>query len=379
MHITECPLSGALNHHPLETSANGYRSDVGEGFVDWWNPLVDEHLYHRVKAEVLDGETPDVVAALRVATELSNGGCRPGGGRTVDYLRALATLGLLDATVVRVVEPHLDAQAILHQAGLGAVIPAIGADALSTWGVYAAHMPGVHLEVHEGPQGWTLSGTKPWCSLAGQLSHAVITAEVPGHGQRAFAVRLDSAHVTTAPVRWVARGLAAIPSGPIELDGAPAVAVGDPGWYLDRPGFGWGAIGVAAAWYGIARAFGAKLADHASTRSADRILLSQLGSVDEMLFAAGACLEHAADTIDAGACPQTTLLLAQRVRAVVVRCAEAVLQTASHALGPGPLVGDESYARRVADLGVYLRQHHAERDLAFLGELVVAGMETSRG
>ncbi|MGH3582360.1 MAG: acyl-CoA dehydrogenase, partial [Mycobacterium sp.] len=65
--------------------------------------------------------------------------------------------------------------------------------------------------------------------------------------------------------------------------------------------------------------------------------------------------------------------------AVVVRCAEAVLQTASHALGPGPLVGDESYARRVADLGVYLRQHHAERDLAYLGELVLAGVETSRG
>ena len=27
-------------------------------------------------------------------------------------------------------------------------------------------------------------------------------------------------------------------------------AVGEPGWYLDRPGFAWGGIGVAAVWYG---------------------------------------------------------------------------------------------------------------------------------
>ena len=349
------------------------------GGGDGRNRLLDEHLFSRAEADVFDGaEIPDVVAALRVAVELSGSGCRPGDGRTIDYLRTLTTLGLLDATVVRVVEPHLDAQAILHQAGLGAVIPAIAADTTSTWGVYAAHAPGQKLEAKRGPDGWTLSGTKPWCSLAGQVSHAVLTAEVDGGGQRAFAVRLDPAHVTTVPARWVSRGLAAIPSGPIELDRAPAVAVGEPGFYLDRPGFGWGAIGVAAAWYGIALAFRSKLTDHAATRTADRILLSQLGSIDEHLFAAGACLEHAADTIDAEACPETTRVLAQRVRAVVVRCAEAVLQTASHALGPGPLVSDEAHARRVADLGVYLRQHHGERDLAYLGELVVAGTEPPR-
>jgi hypothetical protein len=41
-----------------------------------------------------------------------------------------------------------------------------------------------------------------------------------------------------------------------------------------------------------------------------------------------------------------------------------------HALGAGPLGHDEAHSRRVADLTVYLRQHHAERDLAELGALV---------
>jgi hypothetical protein len=43
-----------------------------------------------------------------------------------------------------------------------------------------------------------------------------------------------------------------------------------------------------------------------------------------------------------------------------------------HALGPAPLAFDEDHARRVADLELYLRQHHAERDLARLGEATLA-------
>jgi hypothetical protein len=36
------------------------------------------------------------------------------------------------------------------------------------------------------------------------------------------------------------------------------------------------------------------------------------------------------------------------------------------------LTGDERHARRVADLQVYLRQEHAERDQAALGSAVLA-------
>ena len=40
------------------------------------------------------------------------------------------------------------------------------------------------------------------------------------------------------------------------------------------------------------------------------------------------------------------------------------------ALGAGPLAHDAEHAQRVADLSVYVRQHHGERDLAGLGELL---------
>jgi hypothetical protein len=56
-----------------------------------------------------------------------------------------------------------------------------------------------------------------------------------------------------------------------------------------------------------------------------------------------------------------------------------VLTTVGHALGPGPLAHDETHAARVADLTLYVRQHHAERDLAALGRLVAPPTPTGDG
>jgi hypothetical protein len=56
--------------------------------------------------------------------------------------------------------------------------------------------------------------------------------------------------------------------------------------------------------------------------------------------------------------------------------ATEVMHRVGRALGAGPLSHDESHSRRVADLTVYLRQHHAERDLAQLGELVASSGPT---
>src|SRR6202020_2542936 len=50
-----------------------------------------------------------------------------------------------------------------------------------------------------------------------------------------------------------------------------------------------------------------------------------------------------------------------------------VLARTGRALGAGPLGHDEAHSRAVADLTVYLRQHHAERDLARLGSRAASG------
>ncbi|WP_414171289.1 hypothetical protein [Clavibacter tessellarius] len=85
-----------------------------------------------------------------------------------------------------------------------------------------------------------LTGTKPWCSLAGSLSHALITAASADGTRALYAVRLDHPGVEVVPGARAARGLVEVPSGPLRMTGVPARRVGAPGWYLERAGFHWG-------------------------------------------------------------------------------------------------------------------------------------------
>lgn len=61
---------------------------------------------------------------------------------------------------------------------------------------------------------------------------------------------------------------------------------------------------------------------------------------------------------------------ALRVRSVVEAAAATVMQHAGRAVGAGPLCRNTRFAQAMADLPVYLRQSHAERDLAALATLL---------
>ena len=61
--------------------------------------------------------------------------------------------------------------------------------------------------------------------------------------------------------------------------------------------------------------------------------------------------------------------LALTVRATVDAAAQDVIERVGRALGPAPLCRDRTHARRVADLTVYVRRTHAERDLARIATL----------
>ncbi len=311
-------------------------------------------------------------AALKLAVRIGSEVPLPGSGRTAERWALQSALSAVDLTVGRAVEPHLDALAILAESTRAAEIcAAVGADRTSSWGVFAAEGPDGRLEAAETPAGWRLSGVKPWCSLAERLSHALVTAHTQA-GRRLYAVALGEPGVRPRAGTWVSRGLAEIPSGPVDFAEVPAEPVGLAGWYLQRAGFAWGGMGVAACWLGGARALGDTLTAAAARRPADQVALMHLGAVDAELFAAEQLLAAAAAAVDAGAADgQNGARWALRVRQVVADAAEDVLRRAGHALGPAPLTQNEEHARRVADLQVYVRQHHAERDLAALGRLVL--------
>ena len=307
----------------------------------------------------------DVDATLRWVTRIGADAPQPGEGDTRGLFELLATTAALDVGAARALEPHLDALAIRAQAGLDT-------DADGSWGVFAAEGPGVRLEARRADGSWRLSGTKPWCSLAGSLSHALVTAWVDDARRGLFAVSLRDPSVSPHPGPWVARGLSQIVSAPVDFDDTPAQAVGAPGWYGDRPGFAWGAVGVGAVWWGGAVPVLHKITDAARRPDADQLAAAFAGNADAAMWGARAALADAAAAIDGGIDGAPAAVLAERARAVVVTAVERVLTVADHALGPAPLTTDEAHARRVADLRVYVRQHHGERDLARLGRRVAA-------
>ncbi|TWX35580.1 acyl-CoA dehydrogenase [Frigoribacterium sp. ACAM 257] len=342
------------------------------------------HLSHEVDPRsataVVRARLPRSVAdSLALAADLTGrGGAAPvpGAGSTADLWLALATLAAHDVGAARAVEPHLDATAILDQARESGtvVLPARASSAEGfTWGVFAAEGPGAKLvaEPADGARtSWVLTGTKPWCSLAGVLDGALVTAWV-GDERRLFAVDLRRPGVEVVPGAWHARGLVEIPSGPVTFASVPATPVGEPGWYLRRPGFEWGGIAVAACWYGGAVGVAGALLRSAVARDPDPWLLRALGVVDERLGDARRALEAAAVAVDAGrAVGQEARLLAKRTRSTVAHAAEDVLAAVGGALGPAPLASDPEHAKRVADLELYLRQRHASKDDASLGGAV---------
>jgi len=295
----------------------------------------------------------------------------PGGGSTRRRWALLSDLAADDLCLARLAEAHVDAVAILAELGGPAPVPG------SRWGVWAARPPSPQLTARRTDRGWVLVGTKPWCSGAHACTHALVTAEAPD-GYRLFAVVLDGG-ARPRPGTSAAVGMAAADTLEVEFPQLPATSVGGPGAYLDRPGFWWGAMAVAACWYGGAVGVARVLAEAGSAGTLGSHGLAHLGAVEAVLSTVGTAVDAAAGAVDddpddlGGTGERRALAL----RAATEAAAVHVLERVGRALGAGPVCFDARHARLVADLPVYLRQSHAERDLARLGALV-AGREARR-
>ena len=194
----------------------------------------------------------DVPALLELAKAAAETAPKPGEGRTAFLWEILASVTAVDVAAGRALEPHLDASAILAQAAGHAAVEGWecpdfdGVHFDGAWGVFAAEAAGLRLGAKPADGCFLLQGSKPWCSLAAQLDHAVVTAHLDDGGRAAFAVDLHAPGVSFADPEWTSRGLREIPSGTVHFDAVPAVPLGDAGWYYRRPGFAWGGMGVAA-------------------------------------------------------------------------------------------------------------------------------------
>jgi alkylation response protein AidB-like acyl-CoA dehydrogenase len=290
----------------------------------------------------------------------------PGHGETWRRFEVLASEAAADLSAGRLIEGHVDALAILAEARMKTF------EESATYGVWAARTPSGGTMADVVPGGWLLSGSKPFCSGSGIIDRALVTAQAPD-GYRLFDISLKDHVARVHEDSWPAIGMADSQSHTLEF-GGPVItenhAVGPPGFYMNRPGFSFGAAGVAACWFGGAVGLVDALVDSLADEPSEHVL-SDLGLSVARLAAMREVLRSVANAIDID--PEDSSRKAHFrslvARQVVHDGALEVLERVASAGGARPLCHDEVQSRRAADLFVYLSQHHGGSDAAQLGKL----------
>ncbi len=320
---------------------------------------------------LLHGER-SAVAALNAAriTEAP----QPGGGDTQGRWELLASATAVDAAVGRLVEGHLDAVTILLEAGRE--------PRQERYGVWASRAMGQRVVARAEGAGWRLSGSMPFSSGAGTVDRALIVADADADGRTSAEARLlvelatDQPGVRAVPGTWPSLAMSASDSLTVELDGLRVegdAVIGPPGYYTDRDGFWYGSIGVAACWAGGAAAVANRAIMSAGTID-DPHTAAHVGALHASVVAMSAVLTSAATDLDRGALAERSdaEAVALVVRHIIEREAESIVHHAGRAGGASLLAHDPEHAGRVNDVLLYIRQSHAERDLARLGSLLGA-------
>lgn len=287
---------------------------------------------------------------------------QPGCGATGERLRRLAAISAADLSAGRLAEAHLDAITILREAGRE---PEDGA----LYGVWASDAPHARLELLARPHGRLLTGRKAFCTGAGLVDRALVTAHSGGGVLLVDLATTDGVEVDGSG--WITEAFASTATASIDIAGlgvSDAAVIGSTDWYLDRVGFWLGALAPAACWAGGAIG----LVDHCfgrvHGRSVDDHTLAHLGVLDSARWDLGVVLDAAgAAADDARHDAASARHLAMRTRTVVERVVTLTVDHAVRAFGPQLLANDAWAERRIAELQLYVRQHHDARDHAALG------------
>jgi alkylation response protein AidB-like acyl-CoA dehydrogenase len=289
----------------------------------------------------------------------------PGGGRTAERHQLLAETAREDLSLAKLAEAHWDAAAILAEAGRSA-------EPNMLYAVWASEIPGHAVRLERTTDGFQISGEKPFCSGLGIVDRALLTVGLPHPCLIEVDLRKNSSQISYDLEVWKTEAFRNTQTGAItlhELWVSPDSLIGGPAWYLERPGFWHGACGPAACWAGGV----AGLLDFALvSKRDDPHTLAHLGAMQAAVWGMYALLKQAADEIDAAPSdPKAAQIRALKVRHLIEGMGTATLQRFARAYGPYPLSMNEETASRYQEVGLYMRQSHAERDLESLGQLTL--------
>ncbi len=279
------------------------------------------------------------------------------------YLRDIARKNL---SLARLLEGHLDATAILHEAGRPV-------DDRLTYAIWASGGPGATTRVKSQGSSIVLRGSKPFCSGADLVDRALVHTDFdPVLVEVDFTAAGGS--ILYDRDNWCAPAFAGTHTWTTEFHDVPLAAdaqIGEPGWYFKRAGFWQGAIGPATCWAGGAIG----LVDYARKHCRKQphacahlgALLAAERNMNSSLKCAAEEIDRDPENSSGEAYPR-----ALAVRHTIERECQQTMDHFGRMFGPRPLAYDAHMAQHYAELTLYIRQCHAERDLQELGEHALA-------
>jgi hypothetical protein len=282
----------------------------------------------------------------------------PAKGATSERFLKLWKIGAEDLSLAKLAEAHFDAVSILAEAGRSPLPD-------SVYGVWASEKPDQPLELHKTATGFTINGSKGFCSGIGYVDCVLLTVD-----QHLIEIdlRQQTQCYTTELSTWSTDAFRVTNTGSITFNKYPCTQTADicePGWYTRRIGFWHGACGPAACWAGGAEGL-VRFAENSNRK--DPHTLAHLGALRSSLWAMKAIFSLAAQEIDANKNDyQEAMVRALQVRHLVEQHCTDIIRRLVRGYGPHPLAIDEDTALRYHELDLFLRQSHAERDLEVIG------------
>jgi hypothetical protein len=285
-----------------------------------------------------------------------------------DLVEGLLRVGVTDIPLGRLVEGHVDALRILGQAGV-APRPA------ARYGVWASRSAGTGVAAVVEGESLRLNGTIRFASGAGIIDRALVPVWLDPETHVLVDLAVDGLPVDRS--HWHTSAMRISHSHTVtvaDLVVGAAQVVGEPGFYLGRPGFLPGGVGVAAVWAGgLTRVLDvsvAMLAGRRVTEAQD----CRLGRARLQLIAALTAVRTAGTRLDQLwpdlPDPTTAARVAEIVttsRALVAHAVTTALAEVRVLAGPAGLAFDPDLGHALDDLGLYAAQLPLDAEATRMG------------
>lgn len=284
-----------------------------------------------------------------------------------ELVESLIAIGRTDIPLSRLVEGHVDALRILREAGVPPVTD-------SLYAVWASRSHATGIEARPTADGWTLSGTLRFASGAGVVDRALIPVWLSSDHH--VLLDLDVRGWPVDESAWQTTAMSVSRSHTMVLADRPAptsAKVGEPNFYLSRPGFFPGGVGVASAWAGGAARLADLLARFSAGASPSSRRSMRLGHIRTELAITHAVLTTAARTLAArppGREGQDGLrVVATETRTAVAAAVRRLIGQTRTLAGPAGIAYATDLTHAVDDLDLYVGQQNVDADSEYLGDL----------